>query len=505
MALVFPLGPSVGQQFTATNGIVYEWTSVGAWDRVNSVQTLRSGATASTSSARIPAGTTAERPGASLYIGQFRYNTQIGQLEYSDGINWLAADGLDNPASLFEAQQGIITTKYSSPQTSVPKDAGGMLGSAFIPAGTTTDRPLATAYTGQFRYNTQIPEFEYSNGVTWLPLSAEAKNVASLAEAQAGTITTKYSSPQTAVPKDASGMTGSAYLPAGTTAQRPAATGYAGQFRYNTQIPQLEYSDGTNWISVVNINNSVTSFNAGTTGFTPVAATSGAVTLAGTLNVANGGTGATTQAAALINLLPSQAGNSGKVLGTNGTNASWVAGGGGLPTNTLIYTSSGSYTATTTTKVWVLVVGGGGGGNGLGLPGGGPAASDGGGAAASWSYFNLVSGTTYNFTVGAPGIGGIDTGPGGVGTAGGSSSGFGMTVGGGGGGGYQGGITVAPGVNAGPGSGGNIANAGGAGSVGVYPDMFVPAGFGIGAAVTQQDFGGTYAGAGSGCVAILFF
>jgi len=38
----------------------------------------------------------------------------------------------------------------------------------------------------------------------------------------------------------------------------------------------------------------VSSFSAGTTGFTPNTATSGAVTLAGTLNVANGGTGVTT-------------------------------------------------------------------------------------------------------------------------------------------------------------------------------------------------------------------
>jgi hypothetical protein len=37
----------------------------------------------------------------------------------------------------------------------------------------------------------------------------------------------------------------------------------------------------------------VTTFSAGTTGFTPSTATSGAVTLAGTLNVANGGTGLT--------------------------------------------------------------------------------------------------------------------------------------------------------------------------------------------------------------------
>jgi hypothetical protein len=38
----------------------------------------------------------------------------------------------------------------------------------------------------------------------------------------------------------------------------------------------------------------VTSFSAGTTGFTPSTGTTGAVTLAGTLNVANGGTGVTT-------------------------------------------------------------------------------------------------------------------------------------------------------------------------------------------------------------------
>ena len=38
----------------------------------------------------------------------------------------------------------------------------------------------------------------------------------------------------------------------------------------------------------------VTTFSAGTTGFTPSTATSGAITLAGTLNVANGGSGAAT-------------------------------------------------------------------------------------------------------------------------------------------------------------------------------------------------------------------
>jgi len=46
------------------------------------------------------------------------------------------------------------------------------------------------------------------------------------------------------------------------------------------------------WSSVSGV--AVTSFSAGTTGFTPSSATNGAVTLAGTLNTGNGGTGLTT-------------------------------------------------------------------------------------------------------------------------------------------------------------------------------------------------------------------
>src|SRR5262249_40486389 len=60
---------------------------------------------------------------------------------------------------------------------------------------------------------------------------------------------------------------------------------------------------------------------------------SGVVTMAGTLALASGGTGATTRAPALNNLLPVQSGQSGKLLGTDGTNAAWqtppAAGGSG--------------------------------------------------------------------------------------------------------------------------------------------------------------------------------
>jgi len=51
-------------------------------------------------------------------------------------------------------------------------------------------------------------------------------------------------------------------------------------------------SNGTTWASTAPA--AGTTFSAGTTGFTPSTATSGAVTLAGTLAVANGGTGQTT-------------------------------------------------------------------------------------------------------------------------------------------------------------------------------------------------------------------
>lgn len=52
----------------------------------------------------------------------------------------------------------------------------------------------------------------------------------------------------------------------------------------------------------------------------------------GTLPIVNGGTGATTALAAIDALLPSQTGNSGKFLTTNGTDPSWSSASGSLPT-----------------------------------------------------------------------------------------------------------------------------------------------------------------------------
>jgi len=85
---------------------------------------------------------------------------------------------------------------------------------------------------------------------------------------------------------------GSITVPNGTSVQR---TGSYGAVRYNTSLQQFEGYTNTGW-NQFSLTGGVTSFSAGTTGFTPNTDTTGAVTLAGTLNVVNGGTGTTTPA-----------------------------------------------------------------------------------------------------------------------------------------------------------------------------------------------------------------
>jgi len=82
--------------------------------------------------------------------------------------------------------------------------------------------------------------------------------------------------------------TGGVVIPLGTTGQEPVGT--PGQFRFNTTTQTFDgYANGQ-WRTFSQIGG-VTSFSAGSTGFTPSTATNGAVTLAGILNPASGGTG----------------------------------------------------------------------------------------------------------------------------------------------------------------------------------------------------------------------
>jgi hypothetical protein len=94
---------------------------------------------------------------------------------------------------------------------------------------------------------------------------------------------------------------------------------------------EFNASTTTQWYSTFNVTNA-TSFSAGTTGLTPSTATTGTITLGGTLNVANGGTGVTTSTGSGSNVLSTSPTLTTPILGTpqSGTLTSCT----GLPIST---------------------------------------------------------------------------------------------------------------------------------------------------------------------------
>ena len=80
-------------------------------------------------------------------------------------------------------------------------------------------------------------------------------------------------------------------IPAGTTAQQ--GTGQNGMIRFNTDNTVFEGYSGGTW-RTFSLSGGVVTFSAGTTGLSPSTPTNGNIVLSGTLNAANGGTGAST-------------------------------------------------------------------------------------------------------------------------------------------------------------------------------------------------------------------
>ena len=147
-------------------------------------------------------------------------------------------------------------------------------GSVTLPTGTTAERPGALA--GQLRFNTSLNVFEgQNNSGVWQTL------------ALGGGVTSVGSG---------TGLTGGPITSTGTISI--ASTGVSAGSYTNANI--TVNAQGQITVASSGSAGGVTTFSAGTTGFTPNTATTGAITLAGTLNVANGGTGATTLTGYLI-------------------------------------------------------------------------------------------------------------------------------------------------------------------------------------------------------------
>jgi hypothetical protein len=96
--------------------------------------------------------------------------------------------------------------------------------------------------------------------------------------------------------------------------------------------------------------------SGGTTGLSVTGSpitSSGTVTLGGTLAIANGGTGQTTANAAFNALAPSQTGNAGKLLTSDGTNTSWATPSFDSLSDVTITTPSSGQVVKYNGSVWV--------------------------------------------------------------------------------------------------------------------------------------------------------
>ena len=135
----------------------------------------------------------------------------------------------------------------------------------------------------------------------------------------------------------------------------------------------VSWNNSTATWEVGTISSGVSSFSAGTTGLTPSTGTTGAVTLSGTLNVANGGTGQTSYTNGQLLIGNSTGSTLTKATLTAGNNISVTNGSGSITiASTVFGPNQQVFSSVVTgvfftipagvTKLKVTVVGGGGGG-----------------------------------------------------------------------------------------------------------------------------------------------
>lgn len=106
-----------------------------------------------------------------------------------------------------------------------------------------------------------------------------------------------------------------------------------GELAINITDGKVYYKDNTGTVRLLASQGDLTTISFGTTGLTPSTATGGAVTVAGTLVAANGGTGQSSYgtgdilyASASTTLSKLTIGSNGQILTSNGTSPTWTSG-----------------------------------------------------------------------------------------------------------------------------------------------------------------------------------
>lgn len=296
-----------------------------------------------------------------------------------------AADVAIEAASLSASTGGVSLTSNSGTftiggDTTLSRAAAGIFqlggtGAVVVPAGTTVQQP-ASQIAGMFRYNTSLGYMEYSNGTSWVEVATGGSTVSTATNLAGGTAgqvpyqvspgVTGFTGPgtlgQVLTSNGTSAPTYTAVVnsldvtPTGLTSGaattgaltlggilNPAhggtgvnngtfTTTLAGNFATGVGSVTLNADvGGTSTVTLpasgtlATVGNTVASFSGGTTGLLPSSATTGAVTLSGTLAIANGGTGQTTAAAAFNALAPTT--TAGDIIYNNGTTNTRLAVG----------------------------------------------------------------------------------------------------------------------------------------------------------------------------------
>jgi hypothetical protein len=228
-----------------------------------------------------------------------------GTTEWEVGIGTVSAGQLARTTILSSSNAGALVTftggtkdvfvTYPSEKAVYLDASGNVSALGNVNSGTWQGTAITVPYGG--------------TGATSFTSGALIKGAGTgpLAPASASDIVSAIGS--TAVQNATAAVT-STNLAGGAASQIPYQSGAgATAFIANGTSGQILKSNGASapsWESVSAL--SVTTFSAGTTGFTPSTATGGAVTLAGTLALANGGTGATTVSGAQTNLQVDPAG-----------------------------------------------------------------------------------------------------------------------------------------------------------------------------------------------------
>ena len=211
--------------------------------------------TSSTGSALMPIGTTAQRD-VSPTNGALRYNSETAAWEYYDTIGWFPLNPTPIATGTTFTPYGTIAATNVQLAIQELRDESvyktGLNGSAELPAGNSAQRDV-TPTQGAIRYNSELSVWEGWNGSAWASFGISGGTIGPASDVtftpygsiSATNVQTALQELDDETVKKTS-STGSALLPAGTTAQRDGSP-TTGATRWNSSLSIWEGWNGSAW------------------------------------------------------------------------------------------------------------------------------------------------------------------------------------------------------------------------------------------------------------------